>query len=141
MGMSGNHQPRARIKQRGHIGNVMHQQGLPTVEVETQVINDEFCPRGRLVVIPAHDIQRRNRRQLFKDLRFTNVARMNNPFTTLQRREGFGAQQAVGIGDHANFHARLQARFNIERLSLRRIPRIIMAINVFKPQRPRAVNL
>ncbi|MNC35086.1 hypothetical protein D3C75_835550 [compost metagenome] len=86
----------------------MNQQGQPPIEVETQVIGDVLRPWGRLVIVPAYDMQRRNRRQLLEDLRFADVAGVNDPFTALQRRESFSAEQAVGIGDHANFHARLQ---------------------------------
>jgi hypothetical protein len=115
MGMPGDYQPCACIKQRRDVGHVMDQQSLPAIEIETQMVSEVFCPRERQVIIPAHDMQRRNRRQLFEDLRFTDVAGMNDSFTALQRRKGFGAEQAVGIGDHANFHARLQAGFKNER--------------------------
>jgi hypothetical protein len=33
---------------------------------------------------------------------------VNDPLTALQRRESFSAEQAMGIGDHAYFHARPQ---------------------------------
>jgi hypothetical protein len=53
-------------------------------------------------------MQWRNQRKLFEYLRLSDVAGMNDSFTALQRRECFVAELAMGIGDHANFHARLQ---------------------------------
>ncbi|MNY51576.1 hypothetical protein D3C86_1871770 [compost metagenome] len=92
MRMPGNHHPRTRIKQRRHIGNVMHQQDLPALDVESQVIGDVLRPRCRQVIVSTHDMQGCNRRQLLKNLRFADVTGVNDPLTALQRREGFGAE-------------------------------------------------
>ncbi|MNR47202.1 hypothetical protein D3C85_1662720 [compost metagenome] len=47
---------------------------------------------------------------MLEDLGFSDVAGVDDPFTSFQGSEGFGAEQAMGIGDDANFHSGLQSR-------------------------------
>ncbi|MCY1177644.1 hypothetical protein D9M73_179600 [compost metagenome] len=68
------------------------------------MIGDVLRPWGRLVIVPAHDMQRRNRRQLLEDLRFADVAGVNDAIAAQQGGDGFGAKQAVGVGDDTDFH-------------------------------------
>jgi hypothetical protein len=48
---------------------------------------------------------------LIESFGVADVARANDPFTALQGSMGFGAEQAMGIGNHSNFHAKHQIRF------------------------------
>ncbi|VVP52848.1 hypothetical protein PS898_05433 [Pseudomonas fluorescens] len=108
--MAGDHQFYPGIQRRRDIGNVVHQEGVPTVQVETQAVGEIVCPGGVQVIVPAYYVQRGNRCQLLEDLDCSDVAGVNDPLATLQGSQVFGAEQAVGIGDHANFHAPLPGR-------------------------------
>ncbi|MNR29683.1 hypothetical protein D3C85_1470850 [compost metagenome] len=103
--MPSDHQLDICIQYGRNIGHVMHQQSAPSVQVETQKILQRCCPGLAQIIVPAHNIHRGNSRQLIENVPATDVPRMNDPLTPFQRRDGFGAKQAVGIGNHANLHA------------------------------------
>lgn len=62
-------------------------------------------------LVPAHDMQGSDQRQLIENIDAADVARMNDPLTPLQRGKRLRAEQTMGIGNHANLHATLQTRF------------------------------
>src|SRR5450830_44119 len=103
--VAGDHQLYALIKHGWNIGDVMHEQGLPSVQVEPQKVRQMLCPGHVLVVVAAHNEQWSDSGQVLKHLRLTDVAGVNDSFAALQGSQCLGAEKAVGIGDHSNFHA------------------------------------
>ncbi|MNL78014.1 hypothetical protein D3C87_2043110 [compost metagenome] len=65
---------------------------------------------------------------MIEDFGVADVARVNNPFTTLQCSKGFSAEQTMGIGNHAHIHAALQNRFKHRHLLLKATRGVTVAL-------------
>ncbi|MCY1402722.1 hypothetical protein D9M71_178760 [compost metagenome] len=102
--MTGDHQLDAAIKIGRHVGDVMHQQHRPAVELQVQTVGQLPRPGCVQVIVAPHRIHRRDCGQLFEDRLVTDVTRVKDAITALQGGNGFGAEQTVGVGDDADFH-------------------------------------
>ena len=103
--MAGDHQPCALIKHGWNIGDVMHEQGSPSAQVEPQKVRQMVCPGHALVVVSAHNEQRSDSGQVLKHLWLTDVAGVDDFFAALQGSQCLRTEKAVGIGNHSDFHA------------------------------------
>ncbi|MNL07507.1 hypothetical protein D3C87_1281850 [compost metagenome] len=87
-----------------HVGDVMHQQHLPAVEVQAQTVGQLARPGRVQVIVATHPVHRCNGRQLVEDVCAADVAGVNDAIAAQQGGDGFGAKQAVGVGDDTDFH-------------------------------------
>lgn len=88
------------------VGNVVGQQGWPAVQLEAQVVGECGGPRVVKVIVAAHGVGRCDAGELREDVLAADVTRVNDQFAILEGSKGFGAQEAVGVGDDGGFHGR-----------------------------------
>lgn len=102
--MAGDDQFDVVSEQGGNVGDVVSEQGWPAVEVQGEVVGDIGGPREGEIVITAHDVERGNRGEMAEDLGRTDVTGMEDKVAALDSGQGFGAEEAVGVGDEGGFH-------------------------------------
>lgn len=103
--MAGDDQSHAVIQQHWNVGDVVDQQDLPAQDVEAQMIGDGCCPLCVDIIVASHDVQRGDGAELLDDVLAADVTGVDDLLAALKRRDGFGSEQPVGVGNHANFHA------------------------------------
>lgn len=104
VGVAGDDEPDARIEIGGNVGDVVNEEGWPAVEGEGQEVGEVFGPRAVDVVVAAHGVNGGDFGQLGEDVRVADVAGVDDLVTALERGEGFGAEEVVGVGDQGGFH-------------------------------------
>ena len=107
VGVAGDDEFDVRIEIGGDIGDVVNEEGWPTVEGEGQEVGEVFGPWAVEVVVAAHGVDRGDLGQLGEDVRVADVAGVDDLVTALERGEGFGAEEVVGVGDQGAFHGGL----------------------------------
>ncbi len=94
----------AGVEIAGNVGDVVDEQGLPAVEGESQQVRDLCGPGAVQIVVAAHGMDGGDIGQPGEDVRVTDVAGVDDLIATLQRGEGLGAEEVVGVGDNDGFH-------------------------------------
>jgi len=107
VGVTGDDELDTRIEIGRDIGDVVDEEGWPAVEGEGQEVGDVFGPRAVEIVVAAHGVDGGDFGQLGEDVRVADVAGVDDLVTALERGEGFGAEEVVGVGDQGGFHGGL----------------------------------
>lgn len=99
VGMAGDDELDTRIEIGGDIGDIVDEEGCPAIEGEGQEVGEVFGPLAIEVVVAAHGVDGGDFGQLGEDVRVADVAGVDDLVTALERGEGFGAEEVVGVGD------------------------------------------